>query len=536
MSFRWLILLFCLISCSGGGGASSATDSQDDNDDPESSPARLGMNLARVSSFASQIAFVDIFKQSTGSSFDPWSPSVSTDANGYPLEIVSPNTVSTNLVNVSGGLYPAGQYTLIFTGDGTVALGDDASGSFNQSGGTGSYSFTVSSPTSDGIALGITRSSVSNPVRDIHVILPGYEDSYEASPFYPPFLESLAGFDVIRFMAWSRTNHSQLSTWSQRTTKEHATQARSYGPAYEYAIELCNELDADPWITIPHLVDDDFIQSLASLIHDNLESSRNVYIEYSNELWNGQFDQTDWVQDEGVSLGLSAQTSRAGRYYTAKRSAEIFKIFEDEFGSQSSRVKKVLATQSGNATVSEDILFAFQQASINSVSVNPWGVQADYLAGAPYFGGSLGTDLIAQSEVNTISVDTMLERVVDTYLPQSILRMQTDKEVIDEFNLSNGATLELISYEGGQSLAPSGSESSNSVLVQKLIDANRDPQIYDIYQQYLEAWEDNSGGLFMHFLLVQTPNEFGSWGALEYLDQSLDDAHKYRALRDYLEE
>lgn len=536
MSFRWMILLFCLASCGGGGGGSSSTDSQDDPDDSDSSPARLGMNLARVNSFASQIAFVDIFKQSTGSSLDPWSPSITTDANGYPLEVVSPTVASADLVNVDEGLYPAGQYTLIFTGDGTIQLSHDASGTFNQSSGTGTYSFTINTPSSAGITLRITRSSISNPVRDIHVILPGYASSYETSPFYPPFLESLEGFDVIRFMAWSRTNHSQLSTWSQRTTKNHATQARSYGPAYEYAIELCNELDADPWITIPHLADDDFVTQLASLIHDNLESSRNVYIEYSNELWNGQFDQTTWVRNEGVTLGLNAQSSRAGRYYTAKRSAEIFKIFEDEFASESSRVKKVLATQSGNSTVSDDILFAFQQTSINSVSVNPWGIQADYLAGAPYFGSQLSTDLVNQNEVNSISVATILQRVNGTYLPQGIMRMQTDQAVITAFNAANSTSLQLISYEGGQSLAPSGSESNDAVLVQKLIDANRDPGIYDIYQQYLEAWEDNGGGLFMHYLLVQTPNEFGSWGALEYLDQSLSDAHKYRALRDYLGE
>ncbi len=492
----------------------------------------IGTNLGRLNNLNSQIAFVDLFKQSSGSPFDPWSPSVPTDAMGYPLSIVAPAYVETILASVADGRYPAGQYTLIFTGDGTIQLGRDASGTFNQTSGTGSYPFTVSQPTSQGIRVRITRSSAANPVKDIRVVMPGHASTYQTQPFYPPLLSQLQGFGVIRFMAWSRTNDSQFSSWSQRTTPSHATQARTYGPSYEHAISLCNQAQADPWFTIPHLADDNFIQQLALLIKNNLNTSRNVYIEYSNELWNGQFGQTAWVQNQGLSLGLNTQAARAGRYFNAKRSAEIFHIFETEFGAQSSRVKKVLATQSGNATVTNDILFAFSQSSINGVSVNPWGIEADYLAGAPYFGGQLSTDLIAQGEVNSISIDTILQRVQTTYLPQALTRMQTDKAAIDAFNASGNHHLQLVAYEGGQSLAPSGSESSNTVLAQKLIDVNRHPLMYDIYRQYLQGWEDRGGQLFLHYHLVQTPNEYGSWGALEYLDQPLSQAHKYRALRD----
>ena len=61
-------------------------------------------------------------------------------------------------------------------------------------------------------------------------------------------------------------------------------------------IELCNKLDADMWVNIPHLATDDYVNQLADLIKTNLDADLRVWVELSNELWNGQFSQTQWLR------------------------------------------------------------------------------------------------------------------------------------------------------------------------------------------------------------------------------------------------
>ena len=48
----------------------------------------------------------------------------------------------------------------------------------------------------------------------------------------------------------------------------------------------------------------------------------------------------------------------------------------------------------------------------------------------------------------------------------------------------------------------------------------------------LDAWFAEGGGLFVPFSYAGLPNKWGSWGALEYQDQPVEQAPKYRALVD----
>ena len=71
-------------------------------------------------------------------------------------------------------------------------------------------------------------------------------------------------------------------------------------------------------------------------------------------------------------------------------------------------------------------------------------------------------------------------------------------------------------------------------LTDKLIAANRHPRMYEIYQQHLSNWFAAGGGLYVVFSNVSTPGKWGSWGVLEYQDQPADQAHKYRAVVDFI--
>ena len=69
------------------------------------------------------------------------------------------------------------------------------------------------------------------------------------NPWNPQFLEEIAIYRSFRFMDWDNTNNSQRESWSQRTARGAAKQNPA---AYEWMIDLCNRMDADMWVTVPH--------------------------------------------------------------------------------------------------------------------------------------------------------------------------------------------------------------------------------------------------------------------------------------------
>ena len=115
-------------------------------------------------------------------------------------------------------------------------------------------------------------------------------------------------------------------------------------------------------------------------MHSTLDPSLNVYVEYSNELWNGGFAQyTRNIAAAKANPQLTATDDfgRAGEE-AAFRTMQIATIFRTEFGAQSSQVKPVLGGQIANTYFSDRGLAWIQ---------SHYGAPSQYLAGvaiAPY--------------------------------------------------------------------------------------------------------------------------------------------------------
>src|SRR6202012_4159466 len=109
-------------------------------------------------------------------------------------------------------------------------------------------------------------------------------------PWRPELLADLAPYEVLRFMDWNQTNTSNnaQAVWSTRKLK---TQPQSEPVAFEWQIDLCNRAHTDYWLNIPHEADAGTWQKIAQLVHDQLDPSLRVYVEWSNEVWNGSFPQ-----------------------------------------------------------------------------------------------------------------------------------------------------------------------------------------------------------------------------------------------------
>lgn len=451
----------------------------------------VGINLSEHTYYATQLAFVDVVKSGRKGSSAPWdgSSGLSYDSSGYPRSVSGSQYAWTLVLRGLDGKYPAGTWTLMFEGDGDVRLNYDATGTFNHNGqGIASFPVNVSRPTTDGVEIRITRSSSSNPVRNIRFVMPGHKDTFLEKPFNPVFLEMIEPFTTLRFMDWGSTNNSGQVNWSDRTSPYYYS-FQGDGVPYEYMALLCNQTKKHMWVCVPHKASNTYVSELAKVIKSHLDPSLKCFIEYSNEVWNGGFS-----QHRDVASAASNKGFQWYQQYTI-RSVEIFKIFEREFGGLD-RLVRVLGSQSANSWIGEQILKAL-----------PSRDDADALAIAPYFGGKLGSSLASSARgwsvdevINWCSsdIDTVLEHV------------SSNKSKADAHGVA------LIGYEGGQHLAGVGSSADDGTLTNLFMAANRDVRMSNLYQKYLNGLKDRGCGVFALFNDCYRPTKWGSWGLLEY--------------------
>ena len=470
----------------------------------------VGINLNGVTDYSEELVFTDAFKQARGwishdaANNAPWSSGVVVPLmeNGFPFEIPYDNgtdplqQVRTLMLWGLDDNTPTGKYRLIVTGTGEITLkvGSNA---------TQQYMCPVDTlvDVNDGsVILDIKSSLAQDPISDIKFIYPEYTESYATQTFRDDFLDFVDDFQTLRFMDWLRTNNSDLSEWANRTPKNYYSQSQSTGVAWEYIIELCNTTEKNAWITIPHKATDDFIRNVAKLLRDDLNPELKIYLEYSNELWNGQFDQNSDAADYADAAGFTGERWELTWKYTAKRSADIFKIFEEEFEDHS-RLVKVIPSQAANSWLSNQIIGFF-----NNPTYNPSGVTADVLAIAPYFAGSVANKIVDDGLVGSITTDEIVVRMEES--------LAKSYEWIDaNMTVANNHGLKLTAYEGGQHLVATGANVDNELLTEKLIAANRHPDMEDLYCAYFDYWYGEADAdLFCVFASHGGASKWGSWG------------------------
>ena len=97
--------------------------------------------------------------------------------------------------------------------------------------------------------------------------------------------------------------------------------------------------------------------------------------------------------------------------------------------------------------------------------------------------------------------------------------------------------MQIVAYEGGK-LYDNVNESGplGTLVTKAMTAANRDPRIYDQTRRYLDIWNEICpDSLLCYYNSCQAPGVAGAWGAQEYEGQPLEQAHKLRAVLDYLE-
>ncbi|MHC4837566.1 MAG: InlB B-repeat-containing protein [Planctomycetota bacterium] len=493
---------------------------------------RLGTNLEAVVDWTEQWVWVDQMRfarewmtREVGTTdwVSDMEAEIPLDAQGWPTEL--PFTASDgrdHFVHTMVPVFVPGTHTVLVDGSGEIGFaGAHVAPSIQLTGGTTTLQVPVAVDNEDWLFIRVYSSSAAEPVRNIRVVMPGFESTYDTEPFHPLFLDRLAPFQVLRMMDFGQTNHSPLETWADRREPDAYTQAGDYGIALEWMADLANESGRDAWICIPHRADDGYVREAARLLRDRLDPSLKLHVEYSNETWNGLFDQTFYVQDQGMALQLSSDRWLAGQMYVVQRSAQVWRIFEEEFVDDS-RLVKVIATQSANPLVTRQRLDA-----LNDVRLNPYAVMPDALAIAPYFGTTFTPDDLPPIAAAYPTVADMLEVQAVRDIEDLQLDVREQRALADEQGLT------LLCYEAGQHFVGMNGAENDPMLISLIEQANRDERMVGLYRDYLDVLATERVDDFNHFIYAGAWGKWGTWGALEYQDQDLAEAPKYRALRDW---
>lgn len=364
----------------------------------------------------------------------------------------------------------------------------------------------------------LVSTAANDPLRNIRV-LPYGIPSKTGEIFSPAFLAQLRGYRALRFMIWmlgESPEDTAARRWRLRPLPQDARWTIKGAPV-EIMVALSNRLRADPWFSLPHAADDEYVRKFAELVKKQLDPSLRVYLEYSNEVWNEVFPQTAYARERGFALRLATDPGEATLRYYAGRSVEIFKIWEKVFPKE--RLVRVLAFQSDiSPEYADEIALSFGDTLKH----------VDAMAVAPYFGAEFVWDDEAVARTRKMTLDDLMRELESAALPKAKEQMLAHATVARKYGLP------LIAYEGGQHLWDMGGRDAPE-LTELFYAANRDPRMGRIYTRYLNDWAEIGGGLFVHLLDCGSFKGAGNWGALEYLTQPRAEAPKYDALMRFAE-
>lgn len=499
----------------------------------------MGTNIAGVVDWATNMPFVDLFKASR-----PWisgsdklwddKRALDLDENGW-VRSLKPGQRARTLI-LTNKRHRGGTFVLLHDGEGEIDLEYSMKVVEGRSR-PGRYVFQVAK--NEQIGFAITKTNPRNPIRNIRVLAPGgsceaddmrwcdashpcpsgaclpFEDTYQERVFHPKFLATMTRYAVLRFMNWMIPRKDAHRVWAERPKVTDA-RWRGKGVPIEIMVALARRVRAEPWFTIPHQVDDDYVASFAAQVRDTLPEEFRVWVEHSNEVWNAQFPQ------HAAVAKCQAGKSQEGQYGAAivchaERSDAIFAVWHSAFGESADRVVRVLGSQAASAWGSE---LALSHRDLHE--------RVDAVAIAPYFGLVAKWD--NESEIARMSFSELLARTENELLPKAIEQMRQQAEVAKRFDV------DLVAYEGGQHFVGFG-EAENNKKINTLYDAiNRHPQMKDLYLRYFAAWREAGGQLFVNFTDCDRYTKFGRWGILEYIDQPRAKAPKFQAVMEFIDE
>lgn len=177
-------------------------------------------------------------------------------------------------------------------------------------------------------------------------------------PTWTPLVSQFAG---VRFMDWVETNSTAVTAFSQIKTKDqyiwsgvknNSTSQITAGVPIEVCCDLCRELNVIGWFCVPHTLSDADVQLWAEeLVAHYPAELPIVKVEYSNEVWNDMFGQSNWAGAQALALWGSDDATTRPSFY-GMRSTQVMQIVRSVFeaAGRGDQLRCVLGVQTTNAT------------------------------------------------------------------------------------------------------------------------------------------------------------------------------------------
>ncbi|MEL7239904.1 MAG: hypothetical protein AAGK78_13685, partial [Planctomycetota bacterium] len=261
-----------------------------------------------------------------------------------------------------------------------------------------------------------------------------------------------------------------------------------------------------------------------------LKAGLNLWIEYSNETWNGGFDAFAYTQAKATELGLPNRSQAHGQL-----SRDVFQTVERAMGGRD-RLVRVVAGQAVNP-------WHLRQALLQLPDRGSVG-GPDVLSSTSYFGKKRG-------EGNLTSTVQWINDALDPSNPDDTLTPAEQAgafalvdESIDYYgdkwretgDLAKDEGLLYVAYESNQHMEASSVPGSvqHPNLPDVLADLMRDDRMRDRYVAAKDAFVDAGGRTINLFSDVGAWSKFGQWGHLEYQNQPTDEATLYAGAMEHI--
>ena len=278
---------------------------------------------------------------------------------------------------------------------------------------------------------------------------------------------------------------------------------------------------------------------MAKLVKATLDPKLKAYVEYSNEVWNWQFQQAGWmIQSKAAGDALAAagrkawkdgvvpefsldggEVAKDGGIDHPERMGALdricFKQWEEVFtGVDRARIVRVIGVQHGWVdTAKRTVEWVMAHGG------------ADAVAPAGYFGpndaiyarwDAAGAALTADQVI--ADMNEALEKDSASWTRQ-IGRIAKDHR------------LRYIVYEGGQHIQPKGQEEKPYMPALKA--AQFSPGMHGVYMKNFAVHQETGCDLFAAFSSISKQGlRWGSWGHQEFYGQPRSEIPKYGALLD----
>ncbi len=351
-----------------------------------------------------------------------------------------------------------------------------------------------------------------DPIRNIRVMREDLVPLAEAGEIFAPhFLRLVEGFRLVRFMDWMRTNGSVQATWDGRPTPADFSWAWR-GVPVEVMVQLANRVGADPWFNMPHMADDAWVRAFATVVREALDPRLVAHVEWSNEVWNFQFGQSQWAIAQARAR-WGTEENGAWMQFAGLRAAEVMGIWSEVFGAEAEeRLVRVIGTQAGWMGLEEALLEA-PLAQAEGLPAPAGAFDAYAITG--YFGYELGSAEEERRLRRIMGRDDAVEEAIDWIEGGSFEELV---ETIFPYHagVAEDYGLRLIAYEGGTHAVAHPPLNEDQAVTDFLIAVNYSPGMARLYAQMMDAWRAAGGTLFTMFVDVQGPSRWGSWGTLRH--------------------